>query len=142
MMNASHLARSAAVVSLVAACTGSASLDDAAGTAADAAPLPRAPETGRYWAHVFGHGAAGGPVALWFEYKPDSVPTWVFVPRTPEQAIAAGRDLATVDAWLDGLDAGICYSVRQCTRDAAGNVACDPVAMPFSTRAPTPLMWV
>ena len=141
-MIASHLARSAAVASLVAACTGGALLDDATGSAADAAALPRAPETGRYWAHVFGHGAAAGPVALWFEYKPDSVPTWVFVPRTPEQAIAAGRDLATVDAWLDGLNAGICYSVRQCTRDAAGNVACDPVAMPFSTRAPTPLMWV
>ena len=104
--------------------------------------VPPALEAGRYWAHVFGHGTAAAPVALWFEYKPDSVPTWVFVPKTPERSVAAGTNLATIDAWLYGLTAGTGYSVRMCTRDAAAQVTCDPAPAAFATRAPAPLGWI
>lgn len=144
-MIAAHLAKPVAISCLLAACSSTAPDDPgdpAAGGGPSAVAAARAPEAGRYWAHVFGHGVTSIPVALWFEYKPDSVPSWVFVPKTPEQTIAAGTDLATVDAWLDGLTAGTGYSVRQCARDAAGGVLCDATPAPFATRAAAALPWI
>jgi hypothetical protein len=95
-----------------------------------------APVVGRYWAHVAGQGTTAGPTAVWFEYKPDSVPTWDFVPRTPDRAVDGGVDLSTIDAWIYGLSAGTSYSVRTCTREGCS----EPVA--FATKAPSALAWV
>jgi Cellulase (glycosyl hydrolase family 5) len=141
------IVRAALAACALAACSpdatpGSSGGDDAGVVAGQDTPAVSAPvDVGRYSAHVFGRGTAGSPVALWFEYKPDSVPSWIFVPRTPERSVAAGRDLSTVDEWLYGLTAGTGYSYRVCTRDAGGTVACDaPTA--FATRARSPLGWI
>jgi hypothetical protein len=142
-MNASHLAAATLAGCVLAACAadpGARPIPDDGVVVVNA--VPAAPVAGRYWAHVFAHGTAIAPVTLWFEYKPDSVPTWVFVPKTPERAIAAGTDLAAVDAWLYGLTAGTGYSVRACTRDAAARVTCDSAPATFATRAPAPLGWI
>ena len=51
-------------------------------------------EAGRYWAHIAGYGTAPSAGTAWFQYRPSTVTSWGFVPRTPPQVMATGADLS------------------------------------------------
>jgi hypothetical protein len=106
--------------------------------------VPPEVEVGRYWARLAGYGTPNVDVTFWIEYKRQSTPTWVFVPKTPERQIAAGTDLSTVDEWLYGLEPGTAYDFRECLRIADGTTICDTADVPFSftTAAPSELAFV
>ena len=90
---------------------------------------PPAPEAGRYWAHLFGHGEAQHDTTAWFEYKLGPA-AWDGASRTPIVSVAQGDDFP--DGWLYGLDPQTGYEVRSCSDDAG----CD-ASIAFTTRAST-----
>jgi hypothetical protein len=106
-------------------------------------PPPNA-EAGRYWARIGGYGSAVENGTAWFEYRPSTITSWGFVPRTPVRPVVAGEDLSLADEWLYGLEPGTVYEYRMCHADFAGTTTCDETspAYSFTTRAPSGLPWI
>lgn len=97
--------------------------------------------SGRYWAHLWGHGAAPADGLAWFEYKPRTAGSWAEREASPARAIEAGEHLDAFDDWVSGLRPGTDYDYRLCRQEGTHVPDCGEVRS-FATAAGSGLAWV